>query len=45
MTQITFPWKKSCDKPEECNKKQTHYFANKDLSRQSYAFANSHVWI
>ena len=26
-------------------KKQTHYFANKGLSSQSYAFFSSHVWM
>ena len=25
-------------------KKQRHYFANKDLSSQSYGFSSSHVW-
>ena len=25
------PWKKSYDQPREHNKKQRHYFANKDL--------------
>ena len=25
--------------------KQRHYFANKDLSSQSYAFSSSHVWM
>ena len=25
--------------------KQRHYFANKDLSSQSYGFSNSHVWM
>ena len=24
---------------------QTHYFANKGLSSQSYGFSSSHVWI
>ena len=26
-------------------KKQTHYFANKGLSSQSYGFSSSHVWM
>ena len=26
-------------------KKQTHYFANKDPSSQSYGFFSSHVWM
>ena len=38
-------WKKIYDKPREHIKKQRHYFANKDLSRQSYGFSSSHVWI
>ena len=29
----------------ECNKKQRHYFANKDPSSQSYGFSSSHVWM
>ena len=37
------PWKKSCDQPREHVKKQRHYFANKDLSSQSYGFFSSHV--
>ena len=32
------PWKKSYDQPRQYIKKQRHYFANKDLSSQSYAF-------
>ena len=32
------PWKKSNDKARQCIKKQTHYFANKGLSSQSYGF-------
>ena len=38
-------WKKSYDKPRQHIKKQRHYFANKDLSSQSYGFSSSHVWI
>ena len=26
-------------------KKQTHYFANKDSSFQSYGFSSTHVWM
>ena len=26
-------------------KKQRHYFANKDLSSQSYGFSSSHIWM
>ena len=45
MTQKTFPWKKSCNKPEECDKKQRHYFVNKGPHSQSYGFSSSHVWM
>ena len=34
-------WKKSYDQPRQGIKKQRHYFANKDLSNQSYGFASS----
>ena len=37
--------KKSYDKPRQHIKKQRHYFANKGLSRQSYGFPSSHVWM
>ena len=40
---ILTPWKKSYDQPRQRIKKQRHYFANKDLSSQSYAFSSSHV--
>ena len=36
------PWKESYDQPRQHIKKQRHYFANKDLSSQSYGFSNSH---
>ena len=39
------PWKESYDKPRQHIKKQRHYFANKGLSRQSYGFSSSHVWM
>ena len=40
------PWKKSCDKPRQCIKKQRHYFADKGPCSQSYGFSRSHaqVW-
>ena len=38
-------WKKSCDKPRQCIKKQRHYFADKDPYSQSYDFSSSHVWM
>ena len=34
-------WKKGYDQPRQYIKKQRHYFANKDLSSQSYGFSNS----
>ena len=37
------PWKKSYDQSRQHIKKQRHYFANKDLSNQSYGFSISHV--
>ena len=37
--------KKSYNQPRQRNKKQKHYFANKDLSTQSYGFASGHVWM
>ena len=36
---------KSYEKYRQHIKKQRHYFANKDLSSQSYGFACSHVWM
>ena len=39
------PWKKSYDQPRQHIKKKKHYFANKDLSSQSYGFSSSRVWI
>ena len=33
------PWKKSYDQPRQHVKKQTHYFADKDLSSQKYLFS------
>ena len=39
------PWKKSYDKPRQHIKKQRHYLADKGLSRQSYGFSSSHVWM
>ena len=35
------PWKKNYDQPRQHIKKQRHYFANKDLSSQSYGFSSS----
>ena len=39
------PWKKSYDQPRELIRKQRWYFANKDLSSQTYGFSSSHVWM
>ena len=39
------PSKKSYDQPRQHIKKQRHYFANKGLSRQSYSFSRSNVWM
>ena len=39
------PWKKNYDKPRQHIKKQTHCFANKGPSSQSYGFSSSHEWI
>ena len=38
-------WKKSYDQPRPHIKKQSHYFANKVPSSQSYGFSSSHVWM
>ena len=32
-------------KSRDIIKKQRHYFANKDPSRQGYGFSSSHVWM
>ena len=39
------PWKKSYDQPRQHIKKQSHYFADKGPSSQSYDFSSSHVWM
>ena len=36
---------KTYDKPRQHIKKQRHYFANKGLSSQGYAFSSGHVWM
>ena len=38
------PWKKSYDQPRQHIKNQTHYFADKGPSSQSYGFS-SNVWM
>ena len=40
---IFTPWKKSYDQSRNHIKKQTHYFANKGPSSQSYGFSSGHV--
>ena len=37
--------KKSYDQPRQHVKKQRHYFTDKGLSRQSYGYSSSHVWM
>ena len=37
--------KKSYDQHRQYIEKQRHYFANKGLSSQGYAFSSSHVWM
>ena len=37
--------KKSYDQTRQYIKKQTHYFADKGLSNQSYGFSSGHVWM
>ena len=39
------PWKESYDQPRQHIKKQSHYFANKCPSSQSYGFSSGHVWM
>ena len=39
------PWMKSYDQPRQHVKEQRHYFANKDLSSQSYGFSSSRAWM
>ena len=39
------PWKNSYDKRRQHIKKQRHYFANKDPSRQSFGFSSNLVWM
>ena len=38
------PWKKSCNKPRQCVKKQRLDFANEDPYSQSFFFPSGHVW-
>jgi len=45
ISKMLAPWKNSYDKPRQHIKKQTHYFADKGSSSQSYGFSSSHVWM
>jgi len=45
LKDVLIPWNKSYDQPRQHIKKQSHYFANKGPSRQSYGFSSSHVWM
>ena len=46
FTSIYDHWKNQrYGKPRQHIKKQRHYFANKDLSSQSYGFSNGHIWM
>ena len=36
---------KSYDQPKQHIKEQSHYFANKGPSSQSYGFSHSYVWM
>ena len=38
------PWEKTYDQSRQYIKKQRHYFADKELSSQSYGFSSSHEW-
>ena len=37
------PWKKSYEQPRQCIKKETHHFADKGPSSQSYGFYSSYI--
>ena len=39
------PCKESYDQPRQHIKKQSHHFANKGPSGESYGFSSSHVWL
>ena len=39
------PWQESYDQPGEHIKNETHYFANKGPSSQSYGFPSGCVWM
>ena len=42
---MSTPWKKSCDLPRLCIKKQRHYFFIKGPSSLSYDFSSSCLWM
>ena len=37
------PWKKSYEQPRKYIKKETHHFADKGASSQSYGFSSSYI--
>ena len=39
------PWKESYNQTRQHIKNQRHYFTNNGLSRHSYGFSSSHVWM
>ena len=39
------PWKKSYDQSRQHFKKESHFFADKGPSSQSYSFPSSYVWM
>ena len=41
----TYSLEESYDQPRQHIKKQSHYFANKGLSSQTYGFSSSPVWM
>ena len=45
IIRILFLGRKAMTNVDSILKKQRHYFANKDLSSQSYCFSSSHVWV
>ena len=41
----TYSLEGKLERPRQHIKKQSHYFANKDLSGQGYGFSSGHVWM
>ena len=42
---VAYCLEESYDQPRQHIKKQTHYFADKGPSSQSYGFPGGHVWM